>query len=111
MESFAFEGHVVRLYRDGTSEVIVPEPGPPQRIEGFTVGAEVVSGASPHRGELHPDGDELLFVITGRMDVISTTATRHTSAPRPCTRSGRATRASCRAGRGTASRWSSPDGW
>ena len=70
MEPFTFEGHVVRLYRDGTSEVIVPEPGPPRRIEGFTVGAEIVAGESPHRGELHPDGDELLFVITGRMDVI-----------------------------------------
>ena len=31
---------------------------------------EIVAGESPHRGELHPDGDELLFVITGRMDVI-----------------------------------------
>jgi len=70
MESFAFEGRVVRLYRDGTSEVIEPEPGPPHRIDGFTVGAEIVSGPSPHRGELHPDGDEFLYVITGRMDVI-----------------------------------------
>ena len=60
MEQFGFEGRVVRLFRDGTSEVIRPEPGPPQQIEGFTVGAEVVSGPSPHRGELHPDGDELL---------------------------------------------------
>ena len=70
MEPFAFKGHVVRLHRDGTSEVIVPAPGPPQRIDGFTVGAEIVSGPSPHRGELHPDGDELLFLISGRMDVI-----------------------------------------
>jgi hypothetical protein len=36
MEPFAFEGRVVRLYRDGTSEVTRPEPGPPQRIDGVT---------------------------------------------------------------------------
>ena len=70
MEAFEFEGRVVRLYRDGRSEVIVPVPGPPQRIDGFTVGAEIVSGPSPHRGELHPDGDELLYLVSGRMDVV-----------------------------------------
>ncbi len=25
---------------------------------------------APHRGELHPDGDELLYLISGRVDVI-----------------------------------------
>lgn len=58
------------MYRDGTSEVVEPAPGPPVRIDGHTVGAGLVSGPSPHRGELHPDGDELLYVVSGRMTVV-----------------------------------------
>ena len=48
---------------------IVPvpqEPGrPPKRIEGRTVGVSTVEGEGPHGGERHPDGDELLYVISG----------------------------------------------
>ena len=25
---------------------------------------------APHRGEMHPDGDELLYLVSGRIDVI-----------------------------------------
>jgi mannose-6-phosphate isomerase-like protein (cupin superfamily) len=61
---------VTRLYRDGSSEVVEPAPGPPVRIDGFNVGAPFIDGNAPHRGELHPDGDELLYVISGRVEVI-----------------------------------------
>ena len=34
-------------------------PGPPKRIDGYTVGViPNLEGPSPHRGEVHPDGDE-----------------------------------------------------
>ncbi len=69
MTSFEFEGVVTELYRDGSSAV-VEASGPPVRIDGFTVGAPSMTQNAPHRGELHPDGDELLFVISGRIDVI-----------------------------------------
>jgi hypothetical protein len=59
------------LFRDGTSEVIEPaRDKPPVRFDGFTVGAPVLTGNAPHRGELHPDGDELLYLISGRVDVV-----------------------------------------
>lgn len=58
------------LFRDGTSEVVEPQPGPPVRLDGFTVGAPFMTQSAPHRGELHPDGDELLYLISGRVDVI-----------------------------------------
>jgi mannose-6-phosphate isomerase-like protein (cupin superfamily) len=45
-------------------------PGPPVRLDGRTVGVCVVGGESPHGGEMHPDGDELLYVIDGRMRVL-----------------------------------------
>ncbi len=41
----------------------------PQRIDGFTVGAPELTGDSPHDGEVHPDGDELLFLVSGAVSV------------------------------------------
>ncbi|MDT5081597.1 MAG: hypothetical protein QOJ80_6234 [Mycobacterium sp.] len=38
---------------------------PPQRIDGFTIGAPHVAGDPPHDGEMHPDGDELLYLVSG----------------------------------------------
>ena len=67
--SFVFDGVVATLLRDGSSAV-VEAAGPPVRIDGFTVGAPTLTSNPPHRGEMHPDGDELLFVISGRVDVI-----------------------------------------
>jgi mannose-6-phosphate isomerase-like protein (cupin superfamily) len=41
----------------------------PARIDGYTIGAPMVAGDPPHNGEMHPDGDELLFVVSGRIEV------------------------------------------
>jgi mannose-6-phosphate isomerase-like protein (cupin superfamily) len=43
--------------------------GPPQRIDGFTIGAPWITGDAPHDGEMHPDGDELLYLISGAVTV------------------------------------------
>ena len=42
---------------------------PPQRIDGYTVGAPMITGDAPHDGEMHPDGDEILFLISGALSV------------------------------------------
>jgi mannose-6-phosphate isomerase-like protein (cupin superfamily) len=42
---------------------------PPQRIDGFTVGAPELTSDAPHDGEMHPDGDELLFMVSGAVTV------------------------------------------
>ena len=42
---------------------------PPQRIDGFTIGAPVIAGDPPHDGEMHPDGDELLYLVSGTATV------------------------------------------
>ena len=42
---------------------------PPQRIDGYTVGAPLITGDAPHAGEMHPDGDELLYLISGAVTV------------------------------------------
>lgn len=62
---------VVGLERSTRRAVLVKQPGgPPRRIDGYTVGAPRVEGDPPHGGEMHPDGDELLFVISGRIQVV-----------------------------------------
>jgi mannose-6-phosphate isomerase-like protein (cupin superfamily) len=43
--------------------------GPPHRIDGYTVGAPIITHDLPHAGEMHPDGDELLYVVSGVFDV------------------------------------------
>ena len=48
----------------------VEQPGgPPRRIDGFTIGAPVLTGDAPHDGEMHPDGDELLYMVSGAVTV------------------------------------------
>jgi mannose-6-phosphate isomerase-like protein (cupin superfamily) len=70
--AFDLGSAVAALLRDGSSEVLTFESGtkPPVRVDGFTVGAPHMTADAPHRGELHPDGDELLYLISGSVDVV-----------------------------------------
>ena len=45
------------------------KPGPPLRIDGLTVGIITIEDDAPHRGEVHPDGDEILYVVSGSVQV------------------------------------------
>jgi len=51
---------VLDIRRDRTVATRARKPGPPERIDGMTVGIVHVTGDSPHGGEMHPDGDEIL---------------------------------------------------
>ncbi len=42
---------------------------PPRRIDGVTIGAPRIDGDPPHGGEMHPDGDELLYLVSGAITV------------------------------------------
>jgi len=59
------------LHRDLSVSTREQRSGPPERIDGFTVGFIEMSGDAPHGGEVHPDGDEVLYVISGRLRVSS----------------------------------------
>lgn len=62
--------HVVGIERSAGRIVDVPQPGgPPKRIDGHTIGLVPTGGESPHDGEMHPDGDELLCLLSGRISV------------------------------------------
>lgn len=45
------------------------KPGPPERIDGYSIGVAHMTQNAPHGGEVHPDGDEILYLISGRVDV------------------------------------------
>jgi mannose-6-phosphate isomerase-like protein (cupin superfamily) len=62
---------VARIFGDRTVTFEESPPGPPTRIDGYTIGAvDVPEGPGPHLGEMHPDGDEFLFVVSGSMQLI-----------------------------------------
>lgn len=55
--------------RDLSVSVRKQKPGPPDRIDGMTVGIVTMEHDAPHDGEVHPDGDEILYVISGKLRV------------------------------------------
>lgn len=55
---------------DRRARIVEQQPRrPPNRIDGFTVGAPMLTGDAPHDGEMHPDGDEVLYLVSGRVRV------------------------------------------
>lgn len=60
----------VGLRHDGSSTLNVDNTAGPLRVDGYTVGAPFMTRNAPHNGEMHPDGDELLYLISGQIDVL-----------------------------------------
>jgi len=61
---------VVGLGRADREACIVEQTGRgPQRIDGLTIGAPDLTSDPPHNGEVHPDGDELLYMVSGSVTV------------------------------------------
>lgn len=62
------------LNRDLSVSTREREPGPPKRIDGMTMGVVTMEHDAPHGGEVHPDGDEILYVISGRLRITGDSA-------------------------------------
>jgi mannose-6-phosphate isomerase-like protein (cupin superfamily) len=60
---------VLDIHRDLSVSPRPRKPGPPERIDGMTVGIQTITQNAPHAGEVHPDGDEVLYVVSGRFRV------------------------------------------
>ena len=66
-----FLGKVADIARDSSISIRATAPGPPQRIDGYTIGAlPMLDGPELHGGEVHPDGDEFLYVANGTMELV-----------------------------------------
>ena len=57
------------IERDLSVSIAGMQPGPPLRTDGLTVGIVAMEGDAPHNGEMHPDGDEILYVFSGKLRV------------------------------------------
>jgi len=62
--------HVIGLDRDLAASKMPEQPDPPAPVNGMTFGVARMSENSPHGGEMHPDGDEVLYLISGRVNVV-----------------------------------------
>ncbi len=60
---------LVGLDRAGGACLLEWSDGPPPNADGYTVSAPLLTADPPHRGEMHPDGDELLYLVSGRVNV------------------------------------------
>jgi mannose-6-phosphate isomerase-like protein (cupin superfamily) len=67
----AFATKVADITRDFSIAFRSAPAGPPRRIDGYTIGAVPISvGPEFHLGEVHPDGDEFLLLVSGALDLI-----------------------------------------
>jgi mannose-6-phosphate isomerase-like protein (cupin superfamily) len=62
--------HVVALSHDFVAALQPEQPDPAIPVDGATFGIADMSENSPHGGERHPDGDELLYLVSGRVRVV-----------------------------------------
>lgn len=60
----------IGLSRDLVASVVPARADPPISVTGVTIGIATMSENSPHGGEMHPDGDEVLYLISGRVNVV-----------------------------------------
>ncbi|MDB9879051.1 cupin domain-containing protein [Pseudomonadales bacterium] len=61
--------YALDIHRDLTISARKTAAGPPQRMDGMTVGIITMTENAPHGGEMHPDGDEILCVISGKLRI------------------------------------------
>lgn len=62
--------HTIGISRDLVASKVPERPDPPIPFEGITFGVATMSENSPHDGEKHSDGDEVLYLISGRVRVL-----------------------------------------
>ncbi len=62
--------HTVGLTSGFVASKMSESPDPPVPFSGITFGVATMSENSPHGGEIHPDGDEVLYLISGRVKVV-----------------------------------------
>lgn len=66
--SFDFADAFLALTAAGGIDAVARGRGTP-RLDGFTIGVWETDAPAGHQGEMHPDGDEFLYVLDGRIDV------------------------------------------
>jgi mannose-6-phosphate isomerase-like protein (cupin superfamily) len=60
----------VQFTASGDIEPVVASGPAPEDVDGRLAGEARMTTSPPHAGELHPDGDELLYLVEGQVDLI-----------------------------------------
>lgn len=60
----------VGVSRDLVATLVSAQADPPIAVDGVTIGIADMFENSPHGGEMHPDGDEVLYLISGHVRVV-----------------------------------------
>jgi hypothetical protein len=67
-EPFELSGRIVGREREtGRAVLVERSSGSPWRIDGYTIGSSALGRPPVNNGELHPDADELLYLVSGRI--------------------------------------------
>ena len=67
--TFNPKNQTVAISRDLSAETMPVRPDPAIPVDGYTFGVATMAENSPHDGEMHPDGDEVLYLIDGKVRV------------------------------------------
>lgn len=68
--AFELSAHIVGLERETGRAVLVERSrDKPWRIDGYTIESSALGGPPRHGGEMHPDADEFLYLVSGRIRV------------------------------------------
>lgn len=67
---FDATGQTVAIMRDLSAEAMPAQADPAIPVDGYTFGVASMTENSPHDGEMHPDGDEVLYLIDGQVRVM-----------------------------------------
>ncbi len=62
--------HTVGVSRELRAALVPARPDPAVPVDGLTIGVATMAVNSPHGGEMHPDGDEVLYLISGAVNVV-----------------------------------------
>jgi mannose-6-phosphate isomerase-like protein (cupin superfamily) len=69
--------HSIAISRELRMTSLELGAGPPPRTNGLAVGIADMTRDPPHNGERHPDGDELIYIISGRVSVVGDSVPDH----------------------------------
>jgi homogentisate 1,2-dioxygenase len=61
--------HCIAISRDLRMAPVANRRGPPLHPDGLCVGIADMTRDPPHAGERHPDGDEFIYILSGRVAV------------------------------------------
>jgi mannose-6-phosphate isomerase-like protein (cupin superfamily) len=66
----AFDTVVAEGAKDGALRFAPRQPGPPPRVDGHLLALTSLERPPPPLGERHPDGDELIYLLSGEVTVV-----------------------------------------